>query len=68
MEGYFIAFWILSMIMIIVGLICLTIGIAYKKWKNIITALFSLVIGILFYYLPYYIMMNNLTKALEGHH
>ena len=68
MERYFIAFWILSMIMIIVGLIYLTIGITYKKWKKIITALFSIALGILFYYLPYYMMMNNLTKALESHH
>ncbi|PXY45628.1 hypothetical protein DMB68_00075 [Flavobacterium hydrophilum] len=68
MGVYFIVFWILSLIMIITCLIYFTIGITYKNYKKIFIATTALLLGILFYYLPYYIVINNLINGLKNLH
>jgi len=68
MGIYFVVFWVLSLIMIIACLIYLTIGITYKNYKKIFIATAAFALGIMFYYLPYYIVMNNMLKALKNLH
>ena len=63
---YFIVFWVLSLIMIITWLIYFTIGFTYKNYKKIFIAFTALLLGILFYYLPYYIAINNIINGLKN--
>ena len=65
MEIYFVALWVLSLLMIVLGLINLAIGITYKNWKRIAIAIISIGLAIVFYYLPYYIVINDSIKAIK---
>ncbi|KOP36164.1 hypothetical protein DBB36_16365 [Flavobacterium sp. WLB] len=66
MGFYFIVFWILSLIMIVTCLIFLIIGITYKNYKKIFIGITAMALGILFYYLPYYIVMNDMINLLKN--
>lgn len=68
MGFYFILFWILSLAMIINCLIFLTIGITYKNRRKILIAISSMLLAILFYYLPYYLIMNDIINSLKNLH
>lgn len=63
-----VLFWILSLVMAITCLIYLIIGITYKNYKKILTAITAMFLSILFYYLPFYLIMNNIIKALKNLH
>lgn len=66
MESYFIVPWILFFIVIIIGVINLVIGLTYKKWKRIVIAIIFIALGVFFYYLPFLMIMNSMSKALEN--
>jgi hypothetical protein len=67
METYFIVFWILALILLIVGLVNIALGITYKKWKRILIAVISLVLARYFYYLPYDIFIDGLSNVFGSH-
>ena len=62
MTVWFIVFWILALIMLVTGIVNLTMGITYKKWKRIAIAIVCLVVARYFYYLPYDIVINRLSN------
>ncbi|MCF6132315.1 hypothetical protein [Flavobacterium wongokense] len=64
MELYFIIFWILALAALIFGLVNLTLGITYKKWKRIVIAVVSFALARYFYYLPYDIFIDGLSNVL----
>lgn len=54
--------------MIVTCLIFFIIGITYKNYKQTLIAISAMLLAILFYYLPYYLVMNDMIKALKRLH
>lgn len=68
MGYYFIIFWILALVMAVTCIIFLTIGVTYKNYKKILIAISAMLLAILFYYLPFYLIMNDMIKSLKNLH
>ncbi len=68
MRFYFVIFWILSLVMIVTCLIFFIIGITYKNYKQILIAVTTMLLAVLFYFLPYYLIMKDVIKALKRLH
>lgn len=68
MGFYFVIFWILSLVMIVTCLIFFIIGITYKNYKQILIAISAMLLAILFYYLPFYLIMNDIINSLKNLH
>lgn len=53
----FIFFWLISLIMLTIGIYNLIIGLTYKEKKRILYSLISFGLSITLYYSPYYILL-----------
>lgn len=56
----FVFFWLISLIMLTIGIYNLIIGLTYKEKKKILISLISYGLSITLYYSPYYILIETI--------
>ena len=62
MGTLFFISWLISIIIIVVGLTYLAVGITYKNLKKFLISILIIMLSILFFFLPYYVAINKLIK------